>query len=202
MKVRGQLVATGVSLFLFIALLIQADSPAQKDFASKLAEAVLERTHHIVVYDGSYRKIGYPNGDVPPNIGVCTDLVIRAYRAVGIDLQKLVHEDMKTHFDAYPDNWELKRPDSNIDHRRVPNLARFFVRHGDVLPVTHDGKDYGTGEVVTWMLPGNLPHIGIVADKRTADGKRPLVIHNIGAGPAWRTSFSPIASPATSNIRP
>lgn len=150
---------------------------------TELIQAAIERTTHQVTYDGRYLGIAYPGGDVPDNIGVCTDVVIRSYRKIGIDLQKEVHEDMRTHFSAYPKNWGLKRPDTNIDHRRVPNLQVFFQRHGKELPVTKNAQEYKAGELVTWMLPGNLPHIGIVTDKRSADGKRPLIVHNIGQGP-------------------
>ncbi len=175
-------VAVG-SLVLCLGAVAGAGGPQGSSLADRLAAAALERTHHSVAYDGSYRKIGYPMGDVPENIGVCTDLVVRAYRAVGIDLQKLVHEDMVRHFAEYPRAWGLKAPDSNIDHRRVPNLATFFERHGDVRPVTGNGKDYRTGDLVTWRLPGNLPHIGIVGSEKVAGTGRPYVIHNIGMGP-------------------
>ncbi len=153
------------------------------DFVSRLVGAAIERTNHEVRYDGSYRQIGYPGGDVPHDVGVCTDVVIRSYRAVGVDLQQLVHEDMSAHFDAYPKNWGLSRPDRNIDHRRVPNLQVFFSRRGSTLAVSDDPAVYLPGDLVTWMLPGNLPHIAIVADRRSADGQRPLIVHNIGAGP-------------------
>jgi len=153
------------------------------DFANQLVGAAVERTNHQVRYDGSYRQIDYPGGDVPDNVGVCTDVVIRSYRAIGVDLQRLVHEDMSAKFDAYPKNWGLSRPDRNIDHRRVPNLQVFFSRHGSTLAVSDDPVDYLPGDLVTWMIPGNLPHIGIVADRRSADGVRPLIVHNIGAGP-------------------
>jgi uncharacterized protein len=136
----------------------------------------------VVRYDGSYRRIGYPGGDVPQNVGVCTDVVVRSYRGLGIDLQRLVHEDMEASFSSYPPLWGLAQPDSNIDHRRVPNLQTFFRRHGVVLPTSQEAGDYAAGDLVTWMLPGNLPHIGIVTDRRTASG-RPLIAHNIGRGP-------------------
>jgi len=152
-------------------------------FTRKLVDAALERTDHRVTYDGSYRQIGYPAGDVPDDIGVCTDLVIRAYRALGIDLQKEVHEDMSRNFSAYPNHWAQSRPDRNIDHRRVPNLQVFFSRNGATLSNSIDPSEYRGGDLVTWMLPGNLPHIGIVVDQRSTDGKRPLIVHNIGAGP-------------------
>jgi uncharacterized protein YijF (DUF1287 family) len=151
--------------------------------AARIVAAALERTRHRVVYDGSYRRIAYPNGDVPATIGVCTDVVIRSLRAVGIDLQREVHEDMRRAFDAYPRLWGLSRPDRNIDHRRVPNLQRFFERRGAAVPVSRRGDDYLPGDLVTWMLPGNLPHIGIVVDGRSGDGERPLIVHNIGSGP-------------------
>jgi uncharacterized protein YijF (DUF1287 family) len=147
-----------------------------------LVEAARGRTRQREVYDGSYRAIAYPLGDVPADRGVCTDLVIRAYRSIQIDLQVLVHEDMTRNFAAYPQLWGLRRPDRNIDHRRVPNLQRFFERAGADLAVTAKPEDYVEGDLVTWMLPGNLPHIGIVSDRKTAEG-RPRILHNIGAGP-------------------
>jgi hypothetical protein len=125
----------------------------------------------------------YPGGDVPVDVGVYTDLVIRAYRRLGIDLQKEVHEEMRGDFAAFPKLWRLSRPDSNIDHQRVPNLQRFFERRGVALPVSHNPDDYRPGDLVPWMLPGNLRHIGIVVDRHSADGERPLIVHNIGAGP-------------------
>ena len=154
-------------------------------FSDKLVAAALERTEHQVRYDGRYLRIAYPNGDVPADIGVCTDVVIRSYRALGIDLQQLVHEDMRADFDLYPSKriWGLTKPDSNIDHRRVPNLQTFFSRHGEQLTISRQGSAYQPGDLVTWMLPGNLPHIGIVVNKRSNDGQRPLIVHNIGAGP-------------------
>jgi uncharacterized protein YijF (DUF1287 family) len=153
------------------------------DFGARLSEAALERTRHEVAYDGSYRRISYPEGDVPDAVGVCTDLVIRAYRKLGIDLQKDVHEEMKAHFETFPARWGLSGPDPNIDHRRVPNLQTLFSRKGVVLGVTDDPKDYAAGDLVTWMVDENLPHIGIVVDRRSRDGKRPLIVHNIGRGP-------------------
>jgi hypothetical protein len=152
------------------------------DSAMALVNAALERTHHQVTYDGSYLSIPYPNGDVPANIGVCTDVLIRAYRQLGIDLQQKVHEDMRVAFEHYPRLWGLSRPDPNIDHRRVPNLQTFFTRHGESLPVTQNSHDYQPGDIVTWMLPGNLPHIGIVIDETSESGE-PLIVHNVGAGP-------------------
>ena len=169
----------------FLLFLIPASDAqdAHDDFSAGLVEAALERTKHRVTYDGSYRQIDYPGGDVPDHLGVCTDVVIRAYRAVGVDLQKTVHDDMAGDFGEYPEIWGLSRPDPNIDHRRVPNLQTFFARNGTVLPKSEEPSDYKPGELVAWMLPGNLPHIGIVTDRRSTDGKRPLIVHNIGTGP-------------------
>jgi len=163
--------------------LVAGRRPPPEDFPARLAAAARERLSHHVAYDGSYRCLAYPGGDVPDDVGVCCDVVVRAYRAVGIDLQRAVHEDMLADFAAYPAYWGLKGPDPNIDHRRVPNLQTFFARHGESLPITHEGADYLPGDLVTWMLTGNLPHIGIVVDGRSADGRRPLIVHNIGRGP-------------------
>lgn len=132
-------------------------------------------------YDPAYVVLPYPGGDVPQDRGVCTDVVIRALRAEGLDLQKSVHEDMRGHFDLYPKQWGLRRPDRNIDHRRVPNLQAFFKRKGFSLPVSKDAADYQPGDLVTCTVPPNLPHVMIVSDKKTAAGV-PLVIHNIGSG--------------------
>jgi hypothetical protein len=161
----------------------QAAQEHSDGLARRLVAAAIERTSHRVAYDGSYRRIAYPNGDVPNDVGVCTDLVIRSYRSVGVDLQARVHEDMREAFREYPATWGLRRPDPNIDHRRVPNLQAFLRRQGAALPVTTDSVDYRPGDLVTWMLPGNLPHIGIVVDRHTANGERPLIVHNIGRGP-------------------
>jgi uncharacterized protein YijF (DUF1287 family) len=147
-----------------------------------LVSAAREQTRTAVVYDGSYVRIDYPMGDVPANMGVCTDVIIRAYRALGIDLQVLVHEDMRANFQHYPKLWGLSRPDRNIDHRRVPNLQNFFRRAGSSIDDLRSVATFLPGDLVTWQLPGNLPHIGIVSDRRAANG-RPLIIHNIGAGP-------------------
>jgi uncharacterized protein YijF (DUF1287 family) len=126
-------------------------------------------------------RLPYPGGDVPQERGVCTDVVIRALRPQGLDLQKAVHEDMRAHFRLYPKNWGLRAPDRNIDHRRVPNLQTWFVRQGWSLRPTREASSYRPGDLVTWMLPGNLPHIGIVSDRKSATGT-PLIIHNIGRG--------------------
>lgn len=160
-----------------------ASSQLDPRLAQSLIQAAVAQTRTPVTYDGSYRRIPYPGGDVPANIGVCTDLIIRAYRAVGVDLQVQVHEDMKAAFSAYPQIWGLRRADANIDHRRVPNLQTYFRRRGAQLPLGRDPARFLPGDMVTWILPGNLPHIGLVTDQRSSDGKRPLIVHNIGRGP-------------------
>ena len=174
-------------LLLVPLVLVPLVFPAQEGladtFAEQLVAAARERTLQRVVYDGAYVAIAYPMGDVPADRGVCTDVVIRSYRQLGIDLQQLVHEDMKARFSEYPDIWGLTRPDPNIDHRRVPNLQTFFAKHGEVLAVSQYATDYRPGDLVTWTLPGNLPHIGLVSDKFSQDNVRPLIIHNIGTGP-------------------
>lgn len=175
--------ASKKAFLLFGALIFAFASIAEPNlFSSKLSDAALALTEVRVVYDGAYVRIPYPNGDVPASQGVCTDVVIRAYRKLGIDLQKDVHEDMKPNFSLYPKNWGARKADTNIDHRRVPNLMTFFTRKGTKKPVTQNPEDYVTGDLVTWMLPGNLPHIGIVVAKKSSDGNRPLIVHNIGNG--------------------
>ena len=158
-----------------------AQQPAPS-IADRLVEAAVAQTRSAVTYDGAYRRIAYPGGDVPESIGVCTDVVIRAYRRVGVDLQVKVHEDMQRAFRTYPQAWGMSGPDPNIDHRRVPNLQVFFRRAGAELPVARDAAAYRAGDVVTWMLPGNLPHIGIVTGQKSGVG-RPLIVHNICRGP-------------------
>jgi uncharacterized protein YijF (DUF1287 family) len=163
---------------IFLALPLQA----QNDFSKKLSSAAIELTHQQVEYDPRYFSIKYPNGDVPSNKGVCTDVIIRAYRKLGIDLQKEVHEDMKSNFSLYPKNWGLKSTDKNIDHRRVPNLMKYFSRHGTVKKMTTKPDDYLPGDIVAWNLGGAITHIGIVVDKKSNDEKRYLIVHNIGNG--------------------
>lgn len=153
----------------------EAGSPA-------LVRAARSQVGKTLRYDGSYQSLDYPNGDLPLEVGVCTDVVIRALRSgLNLDLQQQVHEDMKAHFSRYPKNWGLKRPDKNIDHRRVPNLQTYFKRKGYQLPVTKDTADYQPGDLVTCIVPPHLPHIMVVSDRKNAAGQ-PLVIHNIGAG--------------------
>jgi len=166
-------------LFLFWTSLYLA---GQVGFYNKLSEAAIELTCQKVNYDPGYFIIDYPNGDVPKDKGVCTDVVIRAYRKLGIDLQKEVHEDMKANFDKYPKNWGLSQPDKNIDHRRVPNLMVYFERHGQVKPISCNPRDYIPGDLVCWNLGGGITHIGIVVDRKSTDGLRYLIVHNIGSG--------------------
>ena len=150
-----------------------------------LSNAAIERTRHKVKYDGKYVSLRYPMGDVPPNIGVCTDVIVRAYRRLGIDLQRNVHEDMTKRFALYPSKriYGKSTPDSNIDHRRVVNLEKYFELHGQKLPLSQNGHDYKPGDLVTWRINGVAPHIGIVVNKRSKDGQRPLIVHNDGRGP-------------------
>ena len=151
------------------------------DAQACLADSAREQVGVTVLYDPAYVRLDYPGGDVPPERGVCTDVLVRAYRRHGIDLQQRVHEDMRAHFTAYPPLWGLSRPDRNIDHRRVPNLARYFTRHGESLGTNSADADFVSGDLVTWRLDSGVPHIGIVSDRRNIEG-RPLIVHNIGAG--------------------
>lgn len=156
----------------------------ETDFYTKLSDAAMGIMNNKIIYDPQYYRIPYPNGDVAADRGVCTDVVIRAYRKLDIDLQKEVHIDMKANFSKYPSlkKWGLKRPDTNIDHRRVPNLQTFFSRKGSVLSITNKPEDYSPGDIVTWKLTNGLDHIGIVVSRKSRDGKRRQVIHNIGRG--------------------
>ncbi|MBI2950250.1 MAG: DUF1287 domain-containing protein [Verrucomicrobia bacterium] len=155
---------------------------AEKTNLPSIVRSAREQIGKTVRYDPSYQALAYPNGDVPIEAGVCSDVIVRALRtSLGMDLQKLVHEDMKRDFSSYPQNWGLKRPDKNIDHRRVPNLQAFFKRSGYELPVSKNPRDYQPGDLVTCLVPPNLPHIMIVSNHTNAAG-RPLIIHNIGAG--------------------
>lgn len=164
-----------------VVLLAQAQAQViRPGLDGSLVAAARAQVGVTIRYDGSYRRLEYPGGDVAPDRGVCSDVVVRAYRQVGIDLQVLVHEDMTRAWSAYPHVWGLRHPDANIDHRRVPNLVTFFRRHGAVLSITADPLSYTAGDLVTWMLPGGLPHIGIVSSRSLET--RPLIIHNIGDG--------------------
>jgi len=154
--------------------------PDKTSLGQRIAEAAAAQYGVTLYYDPSYVRLSYPMGDVPMDRGVCADVVIRALRTCGYDLQASVHEDMRAHFSDYPKIWGLKAPDKNIDHRRVPNLETFFRRSGGVL--ASDDLGLRAGDFVSWRLPGNLPHIGVVAAQQTADAARPLIVHNVGAG--------------------
>lgn len=152
------------------------------ELQEKLSNCAIELTKQQVTYDPSYFSIDYPNGDVPSDKGVCTDVVIRAYRKLGIDLQKEVHEDMKMNFALYPKIWGLKTTDKNIDHRRVPNLMVFFKRKGEEKSISENSKDYLPGDIVCWNLGGGVTHIGLVVNIKSIDGNRYQIVHNIGSG--------------------
>jgi hypothetical protein len=180
------IVAAAVILAAISAATPQTDpAAARQEFLQRLVAAAVERTHHTVRYDSAYVGIPYPGGDVPADTGVCTDEIVRAYRAVGVDLQKEVHEDMKRDFAPYQHvgTWRAARPDANIDHRRVPNLMVFFARQGAELPVSNRAQDYAPGDLVAWDLGGDVTHIGIVVDQKSQATGRYLVVHNIGQGP-------------------
>lgn len=178
-----KLLTTLIYFSLFLSTQLFADQSQTK--TTELIQAALNQTNQIVIYNPTYFKIPYPNGDIPAKFGVCTDVVIRAYRQLGIDLQQEVHLDIKANFAIYPAKrmWNQIKPDTNIDHRRVPNLQTFFTRKGKKLKVTEKAEDYQPGDLVTWMLGNKLPHIGIVVDKKSEDGQRFLIVHNVGAGP-------------------
>jgi uncharacterized protein len=187
MKIRGLLILSSLALAasLSIAQSGKVDPQTKQEFLKRLVAAAEERSHHAVRYDPAYVRIPYPGGDVPGDTGVCTDEVIRAYRAVGVDLQKEVHEDMEQNFSAYPRKWRWlsAHPDTSIDHRRVPNLMVFFGRKGEALTIGRRSEDYAAGDLVTWDLGGGVPHIGIVVGQRSAMSGRYMVLHNIGQGP-------------------
>lgn len=168
--------------FLLLPIFIGYNQVIAQTFPERLSAAAIELTNQNVEYDPSYFSISYPNGDVPADKGVCTDVVIRAYRRLGIDLQKDVHIDIKQNKSLYPNRWGLSSPDKNIDHRRVPNLMVFFSRHGKFKPITSKSVDYSPGDIVCWQLDRGLTHIGVVVNRRSADGKRYLLVHNIGRG--------------------
>ncbi len=179
-----------MAIILQIGLLGITNSHAKENFRDSafsfdLVNAALERLSHTVKYDGSYLEIPFPWGDVPNNIGVCTDVVIRSYRKLGIDLQERVNADMSVSFNQYPNlaKWNRIAPDTNIDHRRVLNLRVFFTRNGSAKPITNNANDYWPGDLVTWDIMPGMPHIGIITHKASNDKKRPLIVHNMGKGP-------------------
>jgi uncharacterized protein YijF (DUF1287 family) len=159
---------------------VAADTP---DWSTRLVDAAARQLGETILYDPAYVRLDYPGGDVPRDRGVCTDVIIRAYRdGLGLDLQVLVHEDMKRNFAAYPQLWGMAGPDRNIDHRRVPNLRTFLRRKGAELGPSAEASDFKPGDLVSQTLPGNLAHIVMVSDVMAEDGAAPMVIHNIGAG--------------------
>lgn len=164
-------------LFFLIGSMACCQSPS----GEHLVKAAREQIGVTVLYDGSYRRLAYPGGDVPKDRGVCTDVLIRAYRQLNMDLQKRVHEDMRKAWAHYPKIWGLKAPDRNIDHRRVPNLETFFKRHGQSFPIPKNAQYLLPGDLISWRLPNGLPHIGIVSTQRSPKG-HPLILHNIGEG--------------------
>ena len=172
-----------IKLVLTLLLGFSLTLSAQQQFnPEKISDSALALTNKQVIYDGSYYSIPYPNGDVPDGIGVCTDVVIRTYRANGLDLQKEVHEDMTANFNLYPIMWGHKKPDTNIDHRRVPNLMTYFERQGSKLSITSNGADYQPGDIVAWDLGGGTTHIGVVVDIPSIEKKRYQIVQNNGNG--------------------
>jgi uncharacterized protein YijF (DUF1287 family) len=166
-----------------IALLLILALPAVADVRQLVIDGAKRQVGVTRIYDPAYQQLKYPGGDVPLERGVCADVIIRAFRNAGLDLQKLVHDDMAANFSKYPKRWGLRRPDTNIDHRRVPNLETYFARRGKALAVSQRAGDYRPGDIVSWRLPGNaLPHIGIVSDVRQPGTDRYLMVHNIGDG--------------------
>lgn len=192
LRVSGRWLAAFLAPLLQILTVVSASAQATDSaeaqraaLTTRLLAAAIERTDHAVHYDPAYVHIAYPGGDVPVDTGVCTDEIIRIYRAVGIDLQKEVHEDMQAHFWSYPNplRWRLLHTDTNIDHRRVPNLMVFFSRKGQNISPTANAADFLPGDIVAWDLGGNVPHIGMVVDKKSPQTGRFMIVHNIGAGP-------------------
>lgn len=175
-------VCRATTIFLIAGPAVAQGTLLTDEQAQALVAAAVAQAGSTMTYDGGYRRIAYPGGDVPETVGVCTDVIIRAYRKLGVDLQVKVHEDMKRAFGSYPQLWGLEAPDPSIDHRRVRNLQTFFRRAGSELPISREASGYRAGDIVTWRLPGNSPHIGIVADRKSRAGI-PLVVHNIGRGP-------------------
>jgi len=164
------------------ALAEAMQAPADATPLEKVNAGAVEQTTQTTGYDSSYVKLDYPNGDVPSSTGVCADVVVRAFRKAGIDLQKELHEDMKTNFAKYPQKWGARRPDANIDHRRAPNLMAWFDRQGKARPITKDAKDYLPGDVVAWDIVNGLPHIGMISKIKVEGTERYAVVHNIGLG--------------------
>jgi uncharacterized protein len=170
------------TLLFLILISLSPASFAQTTEAINVVTAARGQIGVTTTYDPAYTKLAYPMGDVAQSKGVCTDVVVRAYRKVNIDLQALVHQDMKANFSKYPKIWGLKKTDTNIDHRRVPNLEVFFQRKGKSLAISTTAENYKAGDIVSWRLDNGLAHVGVVSTKKSSFGLRPLVIHNIGQG--------------------
>ena len=179
MMLRKATLAVALTILLVMPTRAQDEAVAA---AEQVVTAAHEQLDQTLYYDPAYRRLTYPGGDVPLDRGVCTDVIIRAFRKADVDLQVLVHQDMKAAFSAYPQQWGLARPDPNIDHRRVPNLMRFFKRKNKALPLSRDPAGYLPGDVVAWRLPGGRLHVGIVSTVRATNARRYLLVHNIGAG--------------------
>ncbi len=156
-----------------------------KSFGNGLAAAALAHSGNAVTYDPAYYKIAYPDGDVPPNKGVAADVVVRCYRGMGMDLQVLVHEDMAEGFRLYPQLWGASGPDTNIDHRRVANLQRFFEHKGQTVTPSRNAADYRPGDIVVWSLANAESHIGIIVPGPGDHAGEAWVVHNMGAGVKW-----------------
>ena len=173
-----------INIILVLSILLFGNGIFSQDLFTpeNISKAAIELTKKDVKYDGSYYPIPYPNGDVPNKIGVCTDVIIRAYRALGLDLQKEIHEDMINNFDKYPKNWGLNKPDKNIDHRRVPNQMTYFERQGASMPISNRPSSYLPGDIVAWDLGGGITHIGLVVNKKSHDSENFMIVHNIGSG--------------------
>jgi uncharacterized protein len=184
MNRRSLLVAAGGFGFTKLSGLALAQTHARSSSASikKLLDSAREQSTITKSYDPRYVQIAYPGGDVPRETGVCSDVIIRAFRAVDVDLQKTVHEDMARNFVVYPRKWNLSRPDTNIDHRRVPNLMMYFSRLGKALPIVENAQHFQAGDIVAWDLGTGQTHIGIASDEKKLFAQRPLIFHNIGAG--------------------
>ena len=180
-----------INIFILLVFILACDNHIvvefENNFQQEIVDAAILRTKKIIIYNGDYFNIDYPNGDIPANFGVCTDVIIRSYRKLGIDLQQLIHEDVKNNFQYYniTQIWETQlSPDTNIDHRRVPNIEKFMIKNGQEIAITNNPKNYKPGDIVTWNLSGSSPwHIGIVTNKISERTQNPLIVHNIGMGP-------------------
>ena len=174
-------VAALIGLF-FLGAGAAQGAPQPSHQIRQVVAGAVEQTGYTRLYDPTYVQLAYPGGDPPPDRGVCSDVVVRAFRRAGVDLQKEIHEDMARHFAAYPNSWHMRGPDPNIDQRRVPNLMTYFTRMGKALPISKQPEDYLPGDVVAWDLGNGVLHIGVVTDTRAPDSPDFEIVHNIGAG--------------------